>query len=724
MILKRIELVNYCQHERVEIEVSGNLVAVCGPNGRGKSNLLGAVQFALTGEQPGKNKADLLRWGAKEGHVALEFSQDGRPGRIERSVSSNKVTLEYDGETTSGITNVAKALEERLRLDKDIVRQSVFVRQTEVDAIISAKTDRREREVAFQRLLGLDAAKIHKALTDWMYAAAKPVDYDIQLTDATKRLGELEARKAGLDDSVEKAERELLEFGAVEETGDVERCIAAVAEVLSARAAATTCDGAVSSARTALAAAEAAVPGDNPGIDVAEKAEEIAVLRAELEAASRRERAEAAVREADASLAAVTAEAHPSEQDAAKAEAEARGVADELAALAHDVGARTKAMGVLSGGESKCPVCGRPLDAHAAEQMRSELVALKGRVAELEGRKRLADAAAAETRRRLSDWSRRELLCRSAAGQAKGALAATPAATLGAETARVALDAAGADLRRQKDYDDRAAGLTRAVKAAELRLEVAERALGDARARLSAAERAAVSVCGRDAAEDWTKAKLGFESAAAEAASRRRRRMTLKANLASAEATRDEVARTLAALRSTVQSLKDAQAEQDLLARRLATIERVRDWFHYGNGPRILVRQVMEALTEDVNRLLGNFTAPFVVEPDEDQVGFRVVFTDGRARPETPPGTEVLSGGERVQLAVAFRLAIYCMFAGKLGLLSLDEPTAYLDDGNVDRFGALLGKVRELARNMNAQVFMATHERAVIPYMDSVIDLG
>jgi ABC-type lipoprotein export system ATPase subunit len=64
------------------------------------------------------------------------------------------------------------------------------------------------------------------------------------------------------------------------------------------------------------------------------------------------------------------------------------------------------------------------------------------------------------------------------------------------------------------------------------------------------------------------------------------------------------------------------------------------------------------------------------------------------------------------------------MFAGKLGLLSLDEPTAYLDDSNVDRFGILLTKVKEIARNMNTQVLMATHERAVIPYMDSVIDLN
>lgn len=726
MLLRKIELVNYCQHERIEIEVSGNLIAVVGHNGVGKSNLLGAVQFALTGEQPGKNKADLLHWGAKEGHVALAFTQDGRPGRIERSVSSNKVTLEYDGETTSGVANVAKALEERLRLDKDVVRQSVFVRQTEVDAIISAKTDRREREIAFQRLLGLDAAKIHKSLTDWMYSAAKPVNYDIQLADATRRLEELETRKAGLDASVMKAEGDLAEFGAEPESGggDVAKCIAAVSAALSAESAVETCERAVADGKSALAEVRADAGGESPGVDMALQAEKMAALRSELEAATRRAGAEAAKADADRRLAEVSAEAHPSDGDVAAAEAEARGAADELAAATHDVRTRAKAVDALSGGESKCPVCGKPLDEHAADRMRAELKALEARVQGLFVRKSELDRAEQTLRMRNSDWSRRELQCRTMAKQAADALAAAPAPTLSPAMAKAALDEATDAWNRQMAYDTRTAGRAKALKAAELRLEVAERALSDARERRASAEAEAVALCGHDAAIDWARARRDLETVMAAADSRRRRRTELCTALASVASTRDEVARTLDAMRTTVSSLKEAQAEQDLLARRLATLERVRDWFHYGNGPRVLVAQVMAALTEDVNRFLGNFTAPFVVAPDDEQVGFRVDFTDGRARPEEPPGTDVLSGGERVQLAVAFRLAIYCMFAGRLGLLSLDEPTAYLDDGNVDRFGVLLGKVRELARNMNTQVFMATHERAVIPHMDAVIDLN
>ena len=97
MIIKSIDLENYCQHRSRHIDVQGNLIAVVGPNGRGKSNLLGAIQFALTGEQPGKDKGDLLSWGAKDGHVTLTFEHDGKPGAVTRYIKSNKATLVYDG---------------------------------------------------------------------------------------------------------------------------------------------------------------------------------------------------------------------------------------------------------------------------------------------------------------------------------------------------------------------------------------------------------------------------------------------------------------------------------------------------------------------------------------------------------------------------------------------------------------------------------------------------
>lgn len=105
-------------------------------------------------------------------------------------------------------------------------------------------------------------------------------------------------------------------------------------------------------------------------------------------------------------------------------------------------------------------------------------------------------------------------------------------------------------------------------------------------------------------------------------------------------------------------------------------------------------------------------------------VTVRCVFTDGRVTSEPPPEATMLSGGQKIALAVAFRFAVYTMFSGKLGLLSLDEPTAYLDDETIARFADLLGKVREIAVNSDLQVLISTHEAQLGPVFDQTVEIG
>lgn len=728
MLIRKITLVNYCQHEHRTIDVVGNLVAVVGHNGVGKSNFLGALQFALTGEQPDKNKSDLLHWGAKEGHVAVEFEQDGKPGRIERSVSSNKVTLEYDGVTTSGITNVAKEMTTHLHMDKDLVKQSVFVRQTEVDAIISAKTEKRDREVAFQRLLGIDAAKVHKNLTDWLYSATKPISYDIQITEASQRLGELESREVSADGEVKSAEHELAEFGEVDESqsANLAKAVAAVARVLQAQDDVRTCSEVLAMRKADLDAAKAAVAdcGQNPGHDIAELAGQELVLVDELRKIKAYDAARDALKQAQEALDLAYRQPHPPDEDIATYTIAVESAQSQLAAIRADKALRAKAVAALDGATSTCPVCGKPLDEGMVESMKQELSDLTSKEEQVLALLQTNSDTLAQRRNAITSWRQSVAVAQSRFDAARDAIVKCESSDLTRERVDEVLAKVRLDWQAQRDYDMRIAHHRKAIEDAELRYGVAQKALDTANDRVVAADAEARKLCGDEAAADWANSKVAMDSIVAETDKRRARHTELRLAVERSKATRDEVAKSLETLKKTVASLKDAQKEQDELAKRLHVVERVKDWFHYTNGPRVLVTQVLGALTDDVNRFLGNFTAPFIVVPDPEQVGFRVQFTDGRDCPEDPPGTGVLSGGERVQLAVAFRLAIYGMFAGKLGLLSLDEPTAYLDDSNVDRFGVLLTKVKDIARNMNTQVFMATHERSVIPYMDSVIDLN
>jgi exonuclease SbcC len=170
-------------------------------------------------------------------------------------------------------------------------------------------------------------------------------------------------------------------------------------------------------------------------------------------------------------------------------------------------------------------------------------------------------------------------------------------------------------------------------------------------------------------------------------------------------------------------TLVEKKSGNDVYNSMLSTLTKVRDWFHYSNGPHTMAASVMDELNQTVNGFLEQFTAPFVVLPADEGIGFKCRFTDGRKMPEELPDASVLSGGQKVQLAVAFRMAVYCLFASKLGLLSLDEPTAYLDEANIGKFGDLLQVISKIAKNMGVQVLFATHEESLLAYADKVIDL-
>ena len=49
LFLKYIKLTNVGRHKKVEAHINGYVPGLAGPNGRGKSTIIQAVQFALTG---------------------------------------------------------------------------------------------------------------------------------------------------------------------------------------------------------------------------------------------------------------------------------------------------------------------------------------------------------------------------------------------------------------------------------------------------------------------------------------------------------------------------------------------------------------------------------------------------------------------------------------------------------------------------------------------------
>ena len=64
MKLKKLKLYNYCQYHDHTVDFENGLAVLTGKNGAGKSNLLNAVFYSLTGESAieGKTRPKMLRW--------------------------------------------------------------------------------------------------------------------------------------------------------------------------------------------------------------------------------------------------------------------------------------------------------------------------------------------------------------------------------------------------------------------------------------------------------------------------------------------------------------------------------------------------------------------------------------------------------------------------------------------------------------------------------------
>jgi DNA repair exonuclease SbcCD ATPase subunit len=74
-------------------------------------------------------------------------------------------------------------------------------------------------------------------------------------------------------------------------------------------------------------------------------------------------------------------------------------------------------------------------------------------------------------------------------------------------------------------------------------------------------------------------------------------------------------------------------------------------------------------------------------------------------------------------LGIAFRIAVYSMFAADLGFMVLDEPTNMLDGKRVDCVADMLERVGQYARNAQMQLIVVTHREELMRTFDHAVEL-
>jgi DNA repair protein SbcC/Rad50 len=140
--------------------LSGDVIAVCGPNGVGKSTLLDAIAAALWRFFPSRPGALYPYCHGRDASIGLHFSYDGQPYRSLLSIDADAARMEAwlfrNGEaiTQSGKTTEYDEAVARRFGTASIALASVFAAQTKRGAFLSLP--KADRKSLFVTMLGLD----------------------------------------------------------------------------------------------------------------------------------------------------------------------------------------------------------------------------------------------------------------------------------------------------------------------------------------------------------------------------------------------------------------------------------------------------------------------------------------------------------------------------------------------------------------------------------------
>lgn len=700
MYIKSLKLNNYCQYSDTEVEFDGNLIIILGSNGHGKSNLMGAIQFGLTGEQSGKNKSDLLSWGTKQGSVQLIFEHRGIDYTVSRSLRGTKAKIEFGDSCIEGIKEVNEFIAEHVGLDKDIAKQSCFVRQKEVDSILFGGTT--SKEVGLQKLIGLaDISKLHSTLGTVINSLPPEQDYKILLDDnnsviqsVSNEIKEFKIECLKLDTSL----KELPDKSVIEEQiDDLKQSLRDQEKKREKEERLLELKSKLDVEKTKLSE----LPAISDEQDTSLQIEKLSNLIKDIER----------VKDAQTKLDNKLEELKRLDDGPSQSELDDLKQAYEKVEQTYSDYKASFNFYAEFIDEAKeletttCPWCGSTLE--SGDQIRKYVVdkyeSLKKGV-----EKYTKDVK--NLRSTIEQKSSERNKIRRLKEKLESEISGLKTVTESSEFPVSRENSLRTALKQLKDNQERyeAAKLkiencNSIILRLSTQIEVLEKELQDFNKDYDteAEQKLEKFIKVRDLIDSMLKQKSLADYKLSDAKSR----------LVKAQKFNEEIREKAKSAESRQEALKVARG--------------VREFFHYDNGPKTLVGGILQQLNVDINKYLDVFDSEFSVIIEDGSTDFKTTFKDGRQMPSTgyPLADTSLSGGQKVQLSIAFRFACYQMFAANIGFMSLDEPTAYLDKHKITAFPDVLEIVKNVAQAMHMQLLLATHEEALVGAGDLVINV-
>ena len=161
MIFKKLTLKNFKSHINTEVEFNKGTTIILGDNGAGKSSIFEGINFALYKKYNTKSLNDLINTQANSMTVTLSFIVGNQEYKVKRTRNQKKSTAELfvlkDNDyhnVVSGDKEVNNHIEELLKIDADLFLNAIYIRQGEIDSLVTQKASDRKKNIS--KLLRLD----------------------------------------------------------------------------------------------------------------------------------------------------------------------------------------------------------------------------------------------------------------------------------------------------------------------------------------------------------------------------------------------------------------------------------------------------------------------------------------------------------------------------------------------------------------------------------------
>lgn len=703
MRIKSVEFENWCQHKSRNDNLCSGLVGIIGPNGSGKSNYIKGILFALTGSSGNYGKKeDDLSWGETTGYVKVGFHSGGHEGTIKRWIKVAKCHMEFAGMESRTATQAEEAIVKSVGLNFKVLRDMIFVPQGRMESLLFVTPSERAKE--FQMLFGTaHAENIRSALQLELVKvegltrpdARSVEELTLALSNQIKTGKEYELAKRNL-------ERDLPTIAKV--TAAKELCVSyedyprKKKELENATQMLERYKKDLDSQQSEKAKLSSELETKEEVIkdfnnDYISSKEALAKQRENENIRLQRTRLLKVIEGCEQVL---SVPEPPSFSKDQLAVLEAKG--KELSASELLVESSFKIVSIFDrGGSPKCPTCLQDVPSSFVAQQRSIYHSETERVKVLRAEVKTLRDKKLEMDGNYSKWkSDRDAYSREYE-RAKESLASYPdPGLLDAESMRsceelvTMYESTASDVQKLKvritSLNDQISKTGEYVYDLDRRVSKAGKELGPE-----------LPVAVYDQAKELLR-KYELDSRA----------------ILEFDGKISGLQRTVSELTSRITEVERTQTNVIKYKKWKDVCERTREVFHRDNLPQKVAASYLGAINCRLSKYLELFGVRYGVKIND---GLEIVCSFG----DQMVPAERLSGGQKVELSLAFRFAIYDLFSKDLGLLVLDEPTVFLDKDRIESVAKLMTNVRSYSQSAGLQVIVVTHEDSLAEICDLVV---